>query len=45
MRLLIVGDDFGLSHGVTDGILEAHVDGIGARARLAAADRATEAPY
>ena len=39
-RLVVTADDFGLSKGVTDGILEAHRNGIVTRTSIIAAGRA-----
>ena len=39
-RLVVTADDFGLSHGVTDGILEAHSKGIVTRTSIMAAGSA-----
>lgn len=41
-RLVVTADDFGLTPGVTDGILEAHRSGIVTRASIIAAGRAFE---
>jgi predicted glycoside hydrolase/deacetylase ChbG (UPF0249 family) len=41
-RLVVTADDFGLTQGVTDGILEAHRNGIVTRTSIIAAGRAFE---
>ena len=41
-RLVVTADDFGLTRGVTDGIIEAHCNGIVTRTSIIAAGRAFE---